>query len=544
MTILVLLCVLVAVVLAGWRIGQRVRYFLHTFQLEGYKPNEYRAWTSARAGSHVWRLSHTLGLLVIVLAAVALWAGAGGWVVAVALLLYGVAFFSARLYRAAKVKKPLAWTDRMKRLCIAATAWTLVPVLIGLLVGWGIGFGAESRFAGWIAVLAGLWAADLGGPFWVLLAGYTTQPVERGVQEGFKRQARAKLASRPDLQILGITGSYGKTSVKFIIAELLRQKYNVLATPGSYNTPMGLCLVINTKLKTEHQILVLEMGMRYAGDIEELCEIAQPQKAVVTSVGVAHLETMGSIEATEREKASIFDHMTPGGDAILNGDDERVARMKGVSGRQWKVSLEDESADIYGYDVRYGKDGVHLTVRDDTGETADVHARLLGHHNILNLLLGVAVARSYGLRLRQIAAAASRIEPTEHRLALREENGLTVIDDAFNSNPVGARNAVEILGQMDGQRVIVTPGMVELGERQYEENKQFGAHIARHADLAILVGEEQTRPIQDGLREAGYPEDRIVIARNLYHARDVLRERTRPGDTVLYENDLPDQYGG
>ncbi len=217
--------------------------------------------------------------------------------------------------------------------------------------------------------------------------------------------------------------------------------------------------------------------------------------------------------------------MKPGGDAILNGDDERVRVLSGVSGKQWRVSLDDESAEIYGSDVSYGKEGVRLTVRDDTGETAEIKAKLLGQHNVINLLIGVAVARSYGLRLRQIAAAASRIEPTDHRLALREEAGLTVIDDAFNSNPVGARNAVEILGQMDGKRVIVTPGMVEFGDRQYDENKIFGTHIARHADLAILVGQEQTRPIQDGLREAGYPDDQIAVVRHVVRSP---RRRPRP----------------
>ncbi len=543
MLALVLVCAALALILALWRLGQRGRYFLHVFQLEGYKTNEYRAWAANRVGSHVWRLSHTLGLIVIVLAAFALWT-VGAWVVPVALLLYGIAFFSAKLYRSARIKKPLAWTDRMKRLRIAVVAWTLLPIVGGILLGLSTGLGADARFAGWLWILGGLWAADLGAPFWTLLGGYTTKPIESSVQEGFKRQARATLAARPDLHVLGITGSYGKTSVKFIIAELLKQKYNVLATPSSYNTPMGICLVINTKLKSEHQILLLEMGMRYSGDIEELCDIAQPHKAVITSIGMAHLETMGSIEAIAKEKAQILEHMKPGGDAILNGDDERVRVLSGVSGKQWRVSLEDESAEIYGSNVSYGKDGVKLTVRDDTGETAEVKAKLLGQHNVINLLIGVAVARSYGLRLRQIAAAASRIQPTEHRLALREEAGLTVIDDAFNSNPVGARNAVEILGQMDGTRVIVTPGMVEFGDRQYDENKIFGTHIAQYADLAILVGDEQTRPIQDGLREAGYPDAQIAVVNTLFEARDVVRARTKPGDTVLYENDLPDQYNG
>jgi UDP-N-acetylmuramoyl-tripeptide--D-alanyl-D-alanine ligase len=130
-----------------------------------------------------------------------------------------------------------------------------------------------------------------------------------------------------------------------------------------------------------------------------------------------------------------------------------------------------------------------------------------------------------------------------HRLALRQENGVTILDDAFNSNPVGARSAVEVLGQFrTGRRVIVTPGMVELGERQHAENFALGEHIARHADLAVLVGPKQTQPIREGLQAAGFPDDQVHVARNLFDARDYLAPILRPGDVVLYENDLPDQY--
>jgi UDP-N-acetylmuramoyl-tripeptide--D-alanyl-D-alanine ligase len=148
------------------------------------------------------------------------------------------------------------------------------------------------------------------------------------------------------------------------------------------------------------------------------------------------------------------------------------------------------------------------------------------------------------LRLRQMAHAAERIDPIEHRLQLRSRGDITVIDDAFNSNPVGARNAVEILGEMDGgRRIIVTPGMVELGDRQWDENKTFGTHIARHdIDLAVLIGEEQTAPIQAGLRDHDFPDERVKVFDTLFDAQTYLDRHLEAGDVVLYENDLPDQY--
>lgn len=387
--------------------------------------------------------------------------------------------------------------------------------------------------------------ADLGGPLWVLLAGLVMRPVESAIQQGFKREARRRLRSRPDLTIVGVTGSYGKTSVKFIVAEILSQRFRVLATPGSFNTPMGICLVVNTKLRPEHQVLVLEYGVRHPGDIRELCAIAAPDAAVITSVGVAHLETMGSIENIAREKSELIACAKADAPVVLNVDDPHVAAMaERAGGRVWRVSAEGrEDADLVARDIRYGPEGASFIVRDETGKEAAIRTKLLGKHNVVNILLGLAVGRALGLRLRQMAHAVARIEPVPHRLQLRREGPVTVIDDAFNSNPVGARNAVEILGQFDtGRRVIVTPGMIELGERQWVENRTFGEHIARHADLAVLVGERQTRPIREGLRAAGFPDENVKVVASLFEARDFLQTFLRPGDVVLYENDLPDQY--
>ncbi|WP_272481769.1 glutamate ligase domain-containing protein, partial [Rhodothermus marinus] len=188
-------------------------------------------------------------------------------------------------------------------------------------------------------------------------------------------------------------------------------------------------------------------------------------------------------------------------------------------------------------------EGTRFVVRDETGTEQVFQTRLLGRHNVLNILLALAVGRIFGLRLRQMAHAVAQLRPVEHRLQLRREGPITVIDDAFNSNPVGARNALEILGQFrTGRRIVVTPGMVELGAREAEENRALGRFMAQHVDLAVLIGPRRTLPIQEGLREAGFPEDRIRVFRSLFEAQDFLKTYLQPGDVVLYENDLPDQY--
>jgi UDP-N-acetylmuramoyl-tripeptide--D-alanyl-D-alanine ligase len=308
---------------------------------------------------------------------------------------------------------------------------------------------------------------------------------------------------------------------------------------------MGICLVVNNRLRPEHQVLVLEMGMRYRGDIRELCAMAQPDLSIVTDVGPAHLETMGSIEQIALEKGDILEYMKPDGIAVLNIDNPFVADMaRRAAGKIWRVSIAgDERADIKASNIEYSPDGARFDVEDETGHAMTFTTQLLGRHNILNILLGVAVGREMGLRLRQIAHAVTRIEPVEHRLQLRLKGAITVIDDAFNANPVGAQNAVEVLGSFKtGRRIIVTPGMVELGERQWQENRQLGEHIARNVDLAVLIGEQQTAPIVEGLQAGHFPEPQTKIFTSFFDAQAFLQSYLKPGDVVLYENDLPDQY--
>lgn len=540
MTVLLSVLALVTTLFAGWRIARRTRFFLHLFQLETYKLDRFGRWVAANVSSVVVRRSHVVGVALLAAAGAGFSLYSPRWVAAAVLPAWALAFISSKRYRSDREKKPLAFTARMTRLAVATGLVAALPAVVGGVIGWSTG-----DASGFFWYLLGLFVADFGAPLWVATGAGLTTPIETTIQEGFKRQARQHLRRRDDLKIVGITGSYGKTSTKFILSEILRQKYNVLSTPSSYNTPMGICLVVNEKLRPEHQVLVLEYGIRYEGDIRELVDIAQPDTSVVTTVGIAHLETMGSIDNIAQEKGDLVELTRPGGPAILNADDERVNAMaERAPGPVWRVSLNDApEADLTARNVHYSTDGTSFVITDDTGAEAEFRTRLLGRHNVMNILLAVAVGRSMGLRLRAMAHAVRRIEPIEHRLALRTEGEITVIDDAFNSNPVGARNAVEILGQMDGRRIIVTPGMVELGERQWGENKTLGGHIAEHGiDLAVLIGEEQTAAIQEGLDEAGFPSENVRVFGSLFDAQEFLNTYLEPGDVVLYENDLPDQY--
>ncbi len=540
MTSWAIISILLAAGFAFWRIGRRTRFFLHMMQLSGYRVRPFSEFLRGKLFDVRLRLSHGLGALWLILV-LGLKPEGDGWLILLGLL-WAFTFASSRRYRRDRPKKNLAWTARMKRLTGVTVLLLLLPVLLTALITSTVqDLSTVFTFAGW---LVGLWLADLGAPEAVRLAARLTTPFERRIHDGFKAAAEARLAERTDLYHVAITGSYGKTSVKHAIRAVLAQRYPVLMTPGSYNTPMGISKVINDQLGDDHRFLVLEMGMRHPGDIAELAVLAPPDIAVITSIGVAHLESMGSIEAIACEKLTLLDHIREGGTAVLNGDDVRVASAttrKDV--KRIVVATTPGTADLWAENIQYGAEGAVFDVVDRSGDRLQVATRLLGQHNVLNILLALGVGRAAGLRLRQAVHGITHLDPVPHRLALRIENGVNVIDDAFNANPVGTKHAVDVLSAFDrGRRVIITPGMIELGEEESALNKAFGIQIASAADDAILVGPERTLPIKEGLLEAGFKENQIHTVTTLFEAQEWVAQHCKPGDTVLYENDLPDQF--
>lgn len=535
----------------------RLRFFLHNYQQVGYKNNEFWQWMKSHWDEKI--IPPNIALINIF---IFLFLWFDDWILeritytSLSFFFLVLSYFwfgSVSRYRSEKVKKPLVFTPRVWRLSVPYFAFSaILPVSFTYMSFTGLVPFYEvpllNHFSGLLnfdlIILVFGWAfGTMILPFFILLSGLITKPVERYIQNGFKKQARKKLASMPDLQVIAITGSYGKTSTKFMIRDLLKERFNVCSTPGSYNTPMGICKVINNDLQSNHQILILEMGARYEGNIQELCDIAKPDISVVTNVGVAHLETFGSQDVIAREKGTLVDNLESGDVAILNADDSRVSNMGADRNEISRILVGLNSGEIQGSNISYDTSGMSfdVTIGD---ETEQFQTKLLGAHNAQNLLLAVGVAHHFGLRLKTMALAASKIEPIEHRLELKQNGGLFVIDDAFNSNPVGAKNAVEILSDFDsGQRIIITPGMIELGEIQEEENRKFGEVIGKaNLDLVILVGEERSKPILEGIKEHDSTAMNVRIVNSLFEANELVKKHARAGDVVLYENDLPDVY--
>ena len=207
------------------------------------------------------------------------------------------------------------------------------------------------------------------------------------------------------------------------------------------------------------------------------------------------------------------------------------------------VSTKNNKADIYAHDIKLSNKGTTFKCTfKDSKETVTLETKLLGFHNIYNIIESIALAYNLGLNTDQIKQGVKRIATIEHRLELKKYGDINIIDDAYNSNPVGSSMAVDVLGMMDGKKIIVTPGMIELGEEQYRYNKEFGEHIAKVCDEVILIGEEQTKPILDGLKEKKYPEKNIHILNDVKKAFPLMRKLSDKETYVLLENDLPDIF--
>ncbi|MGI8713817.1 MAG: UDP-N-acetylmuramoyl-tripeptide--D-alanyl-D-alanine ligase [Solirubrobacteraceae bacterium] len=529
---------LLVAVAAGWRYRLRARRMLHLLQLEHYESARLRLWLARRGEQgDPLELGTQAGLavagLVLAIAGVTA-AELAAWV---ALLLALGAF--ARREPAQGEIKPLVFTQRARRLFAVSL---LVPGACGLLgVALSIALSSDVPMAAAalaVIVCLGLCARLLAA------ANLSLAPIQRRINRRFESCARAQLAA-VDPVVVGITGSYGKTTTKVCIGAVLSEREPTLITPASFNSYLGVIRAINEGLEPAHRNFVVEMGMYRAGDIAELCELVGPQIGVLTAIGPVHLERMGTLDAIADAKAELALALRPDGQLVANGDDPRCVEIAGrVTIDTLLYGLESPDARVRAQEIELADGRTHFSLVID-GEQIPVSSGLLGRHNVSNLLAAAAVGHLRGMSIAEIARGLERVAPPEHRLQpiSNVRAGIVVIDDAYNSNPAGAAAALEVLHSHPAKRrILVTPGMVELGDQEAELNECFGRQAAAVCDRVILVGPQRTRPIAAGLRAEGFDPEGIDVVRDIAGATAVLGRMTRAGDVVLFENDLPDMY--
>ncbi|MBE6153260.1 MAG: UDP-N-acetylmuramoyl-tripeptide--D-alanyl-D-alanine ligase [Firmicutes bacterium] len=432
-----------------------------------------------------------------------------------------------------KSKKPLVYTNRIKRLIVTICILLIIPVILMVK---NFNYEISSNYYTRLIILVYLIY------FVSLLATIINIPIEKYVYYSFKNKAMKKLKNLNSLKVIGITGSYGKTSSKNILSDILNIKYNALPSPKNFNTPYGLIMTINNTLDKFDDIFIAEMGAYKKGEIKELCDLVNPKYGILTTIGTAHLESFGSEENIIKTKFELIESLPSDGVAVLNMDDDKQVsyNIKSKCKKIW-VGINNDKADFVATNIKMNNKGMSFEVVIN-GEKVKFNTKLLGVPNIYNILAGIALGNYFGISNEQLKSAVLNVKNTEHRLELKNAGDITYIDDSYNSNPVGSKMALDVLNLMPGKKIIMTPGMIELGSKQYELNKELGEYIASVCDEVILVGEKQTIPIQDGLKAKNYNEKKIHITNDVKEGFKIVERLKTKNTYVLIENDLPDLF--
>lgn len=501
------------------------RHGLHILQLENYYVDRYAVWMK-RYIKKVVDLKRIVLLLMPIICFIindknSIVIGFALEILALLLLIITT--------KKPKEKKAFVVTARIKR------------VYLTYLVLFAIAFATANMF-NYKIVLSIANVCAMFAYVFVYIVSIINKPIEKSIRRGFCKKAKAKLKDIPGLKVVGITGSYGKTSTKYIVNTILSQKYNTLMTPESYNTTMGVVRTINEKLTPIHQLFVCEMGAKYVGDIKEITDIVNPEYGILTAIGPQHLDTFKSLDNVRKTKLELVDSLPDDGIAFVNWEDENIRNSK-ITKNMVKYGLSKD-ADYYAENIDITERGSSFDVVIPGKESIRIRTRLLGSLNILNIVGAVAIADKLGLTADEIKMGAKYIRPVTHRLELKQNpNGSMIIDDAYNSNIKGAKMALEVLKSFEHRkRILITPGIVELGDKMSEINQELGRCAAESSDFIILVGAAQAIPIYNGIKEKGYPESKVFIAKNLQEALSKMNEIITKDSVVLLENDLPDNY--
>lgn len=520
--------------------------FFQTMQQVGYRGDEYAVYLRRKQNSAIIRvimlsLLSTLAFFLVNTALSIVDNLLVNYCGFIPYLIFLAVYFGGE--RRAKKKVPLVYTRRMVRLIISFSILTVLFSVAAM-----VGANALCVLLPKDSILRNyryfiLCFSPAIVPYTVLFAYYINKPFENSINKKFIKKATLSLNNRSDLIRIGITGSYGKTSVKEILKAFLTTKFDVISTPESYNTPLGISKTINN-LDENDEIFIAEMGARRLGDIDEIAKIVRPDIAVITGVTAQHLTTFKNLKTIEDTKYELIQNLPDKGKAYFSSDNESTVKMyekcpysKVLAGLGDKIKgsvyLENVNADLNGTTFT-------LCLND---AKVNIETKLLGVHNAANIAIAAAVAVDLGVDLKDVAFAAESLKPIRHRLErIDGKNGVIVLDDGYNSNPEGFKCAIDLLRKHNGNKYVVTPGFVELGFSENEYNFKAGELMAGIVDKVILVGRGGALHVKEGLLYQSFPHENIVMAKDLDEAKIILSEFLLPGDVVLFENDLMDKY--
>lgn len=449
--------------------------------------------------------------------------------------------------RYAPPRTGIIWTGKLKLVfAVALLLQTFIAFLIGrsIVPSWAI----EGSTATLISVIL-LYAFSCIHFVFLSISTLLTLPFDVVIKHRIITQARKKIAIQKNLTIIGITGSYGKTTMKEMLATILSGKYRVLKTPENINTPVGIARLILSKLNESTDVFIVEMGAYYRGDIKTLCGITPPDISILTGINESHLERFGTIENTIATKFEIVEDMKEGGLVILNADDERVrTAYERYIGKHETLFYSAEnhplsSCTIVAKEFFENGDGVAFSISCGTTRY-NLKTALLGEYVLGTIAACVRIAERLGMGVGGIEAGVALLKPVPHRLEPRRIPGdILIIDDSYNGNPRGVAEAIAVLARFASRRKIyITPGLVEMGERSREVHRAIGRELSAVADMVVLIDNSVTGFIREGLEEAGFIQENSMVFPNAKEAHMALKKILQAGDVILFQNDWPEGY--
>ncbi len=375
-------------------------------------------------------------------------------------------------------------------------------------------------------------------PLFIILAHYIILPIEILIKKHFIAKSSRKLKKKKIITI-GITGSYGKTSTKNILSTMLEKNYKVCVTPKNYNTEMGLSKTILQELD-DHDIFIAEMGARHRGDIKILAKMVEPDYGIITTIGPQHLETFKTLEMIEKTKFELAQGLKENGIMVFNGDSKSTRNLfLKYQGKKYLAC--DRNGYAYADNIYLNESGSHFDLFLN-GVRYEARTKLLGKCNINNIVTAASLAHIMGISGQDIISSIRQLEPSKHRLELLKNNYCTIIDDSYNCNVVGSKEALDVLAKFEGKKIVITPGIVELGSSQSQENFKLGTLIADVADYIIIMNNVNKNEILSGAISHNFKRENIFFAETRKKQKEILEKITSKGCVVLFENDLPDNY--
>ncbi|MTI66381.1 MAG: UDP-N-acetylmuramoyl-tripeptide--D-alanyl-D-alanine ligase [Firmicutes bacterium] len=523
---------------------KRSKYFLHMMQLEEYKNNNFIKWTEKFSYKIYPRkiiINTGLTFILTVVYVISSFITKAQGIFISFIIIWSILMVFTINFKKEKVKKDLVFTPKAKRLFAFSWIVYVIDIILDIFV---LRLITDNVY--FYPVLLLLMTINyLLADKVMYIANILIRPIENKINRYYFDLAQDKMKSFNNLKVVGITGSVGKTTTKLITSTIINDKYKLLKTSESHNTKMEISKAINNKLSNDFEAFVVELNGRKTGYIKELAKLTNPSIGVLTAIGPSHMESVNNIENIMKTKYELIEELPADGIAIFNYDDKYIKKLADKTFKEKILfGMKDlEKLDIYATDVKVNEKGSTFILNDNE-DSIKCETKLLGKHNISNLLAGAAVAKALGFSLKDISKGIKKVKPAPHRLELKDSGTEDIIiDDTFNSNLIGSKKALEIISKFErGRKIIITPGIIQLGEQEEKENKEFSKNIAKICNYSILIGEKRTKPIYDGLVKEGFNEENIFVVNSLEDAKKRLQSIVKPKDVVLFENHLPDNY--